>query len=80
MSRKHSNNVVQQELSHYFGPFLAQDELLTFTLIHTACSTSISDLTISEVPQHATSVFSTPVQYITKKQSPYFLDRTPRLE
>ena len=59
-------NRLNRQLCQYFGPFLAQHELLTFTLIHATCSTHISNLTISEVPQHATSVFSTFVQYITK--------------
>ena len=59
MCRKHSNDVVHHEL-------------LTFAPIHAACSTRISNLTISEVPQHATSVFSTFVQYITKKPEKTF--------
>ena len=64
MCRKHSNDVVHHEL-------------LTFALIHAACSTRISNLTISEVPQHATSFFlllSSILQKNPRKHSPYFLD------
>ena len=35
-------NKLNHQLSQYFDPFLALHELLTFTLIHAACSTRIS--------------------------------------
>ena len=73
MCCKHSIDVVQPPVKSIFCPFLARHELLTFTLIHAACSKCISNLTITEVLQHATSVFPTFVKYITKKK-PYFLD------